>query len=355
MEPARSPTVLALDIGGANLKAAFLVATSAGCFQLSVRTRFLPLWKFGKEALNEGLNWVKSDMRFARGIDAVSITMTAELCDVFSSRREGVLHVLDCVDSAFPDVPRYALDVEGKLSSIEMARRYPLRLAAANWVATGRLASRFEKDCLVIDVGSTTTSIIPVADGRVAARGRNDMEKLVLGELAYSGALRTNVIAITNRIEIGGKILPCSAEYFANTGDVYLILGKISEEDYTTETADGRGKTRREALARLSRIVCADLETLSESEIVGMAEFIHRKQVSDIGAAVASVKRSLPRQDIPALLAGVGRHLIGEPAARIAGFSRLVDLGTLIGEDGANAAPASGLALMTADLLVGAG
>ena len=51
-------------------------------------------------------------------------------------------------------------------------------------------------DALLIDVGSTTADVVPIVAGRVAATGRNDLERLQAGELVYTGVLRTNLAAI---------------------------------------------------------------------------------------------------------------------------------------------------------------
>ena len=48
----------------------------------------------------------------------------------------------------------------------------------------------------MVDVGSTTADVIPIAAGRVAAAGRTDLDRLLAGELVYTGALRTNLAAI---------------------------------------------------------------------------------------------------------------------------------------------------------------
>ena len=88
---------------------------------------------------------------------------------------------------------------------------------------------------------------------RWLARGKTDLEKLMCGELVYTGSLRTNVAAIVHSIPIRNGVAGVASELFALSGDVHLVLGNISEEDYTSETADGRGKTVPEALARLSQ------------------------------------------------------------------------------------------------------
>ena len=81
------------------------------------------------------------------------------------------------------------LDYEG-------VKNNPLALAAANWIATAPLAAHIYPDCVLIDIGSTTTDIIPIKNGKECARGRTDLERLGTGELVYTGALRTNVATI---------------------------------------------------------------------------------------------------------------------------------------------------------------
>jgi len=141
------------------------------------------------------------------------------------------------------------------------------------------------KNCIIIDVGSTTTSIIPVIDGKIVAEGRTDLEKLQNGELVYSGSLRTNVATILDGIPVKGRVTRVSSELFSQSGDVHLLLGNIGKEEYTAETCDGRGKTRREASARLARVICADTDMLTEQEIANMAQFVYDRQVEQISEA----------------------------------------------------------------------
>ncbi|MFQ6095917.1 MAG: hydantoinase/oxoprolinase family protein, partial [Candidatus Bathyarchaeia archaeon] len=252
--------VTGLDIGGVNTKLTFLSTKDASIHTLKTATEYFPIWRRGKEKLQAVIEKLREETVASTKLDGVGVTMTAELSDVYQTKREGVNHILDCVENVFVDVPIFVLDVDANLRSVQEARIEPLRVAAANWVATGWMVSQIVKDCIVIDVGSTTTSIIPVIDGRVAAIGKTDLEKLMNGELVYTGSLRTNVAAIVDSIPIRGGVARVSSELFAQSGDVHLILGNIREEEYTVETADGRGKTRLEAMARLARVVCADIE-----------------------------------------------------------------------------------------------
>ena len=57
------------------------------------------------------------------------------------------------------------------------------------------------------------------------------------------------------------------------------VSATVGERDYTCDTPDGRGRSRREAGARLARMVCADLETIGPDAVTAIAEAVARAQV----------------------------------------------------------------------------
>ena len=73
----------------------------------------------------------------------------------------------------------------------------PSLAAAANWLALATAAARFVADGrgLLIDIGSTTTDLIPLDQGKVVVQGRTDTERLRTGELVYAGIRRTPICA----------------------------------------------------------------------------------------------------------------------------------------------------------------
>jgi hypothetical protein len=282
--------------------------------------------------------------------------MTAELSDAYQTKREGVNHILTCAAEAFAGVPIYVLDVDATLRPIESAKSEPLRVAAANWAATGWLVSQLIKTCVIIDVGSTSTSIIPVVDRCIVAAGKTDLEKLMNGELVYTGSLRTNVAATVSSVPLRGGTARVSSELFAQSGDVHLVLGNITEAEYTTETADGRGKTRREAMARLARVVCADIEMLTEQEIVQIARYVHSRQVEQVAEGLSQVysrTKKLTAEKIPLVITGIGKDFIAKTAAQKIRIDKVIDLGKLVRNDLVMVSPAVGVALMAASKLEG--
>ena len=242
--------------------------------------------------------------------------MTAELSDAFRTKREGVAFVLDAAEDALGDRPLSVLTDAGELVSMAEARARPWDVAAANWVATALAVADAHPDALLIDVGSTTADIVPIVAGRVAATGHNDLERLLAGELVYTGVLRTNLAAIAPRVPVRGGWCPVSSEYFAISADVQLVLGRLTEEAYDCPTPDGRPATVAFARERIARLVCADVEQLDADEIDAIAAYLGDEQVRQIEDAARRVQRPLPAE-APVVAVGSGALMGREVAARL--------------------------------------
>jgi probable H4MPT-linked C1 transfer pathway protein len=330
-------TVLAVDIGGANTKAAWFDGTT-----LRTVSRPFEVWR-DRQALSGVLREVA-----AGPADAVAITMTAELSDAFRTKREGVAFVLDAAEDALGDRPLSVLTTAGELVSIDVARARPWDVAAANWVATALAVADARSDALLIDVGSTTADIVPIAAGRVAATGHNDLERLRAGELVYTGVLRTNLAAIAPRVPVRGGRCPVSSECFAISADVHLVLGHLAPEAYDCPTPDGRPATLAFARERIARLVCADAEQLDASEVDVIAAFLYGEQLRQLEDAARRVQRRLP-PDAPVVAVGSGAFLGREIAARLG--RTVADAPVPWGATGGEVAPAAALAALLATRL----
>jgi len=347
--------VLGLDIGGANTKAVFVTVKNCKIQRSKVAVEYFPMWKT-PEKLPDILLTLKNKL-CASTLDGVGVTMTAELSDAYQTKREGVNHILSCVKRVFPGIPIFVLNTDAQLQSVEDSTREPLFVASANWAATGWLMSQCMQNAVVIDVGSTSTSIIPIINNKVAACGKTDLDKLVCGELIYTGSLRTNLAAIVQTVPLKSGVAGVSSEVFALSGDIHLLLGHISEKDYISETADGRGKTINEALARIARLLCADTEILSKQEIIEIATYIYEKQVAQIVNGLSSVYarvKSLSSGKVAVVVTGIGKDFLARKAAEHIGVDDIEDLGAVLGDAAVFATPAFGVALMTGHKIEGA-
>lgn len=349
-------SVLGYDIGGANSKACFVNTQDGVVSEFRTDIEYFPFWKQDASKFVVLLQRLKRNVSGHANLDCISVTLTAELSDFYRTKREGVTRILDAVNNTFIGTPVYVLDVNGNFRSVASAKLEPLAVASANWAATGWMVAQTLRDCVVIDVGSTSTSIVPVKAGKTAAKGKTDLEKLINGELVYTGSLRTNVATIVNSVPIRGKVARVSSELFAQSGDVHLLLGHIKEEDYTTETADCRAKKPEEALARLARVVCADTEMLSEKETLEIAAYVYEQQIDQIANGLTQVyKEQKPnaKRKVPAVVTGLGKDFLAKKAAEKAGIAKIIDIDELLPKGAALASPAAGVAFMAATGLEG--
>jgi (4-(4-[2-(gamma-L-glutamylamino)ethyl]phenoxymethyl)furan-2-yl)methanamine synthase len=336
--PATAAATLAVDIGGANTKAAWLDGES-----LRTVSRPFEVWR-DREALAAVLRDVAAEVA-AGPPQATAITMTAELSDAFRTKREGVEFVLDAAQDALGDGPLSVLTTAGELVPVGAARARPWDVAAANWVATALAVAETYPDALLIDVGSTTADIVPIAGGRVAATGRDDLRRLVAGELVYTGVLRTNLAAIAPRVPVPGGWCPVSSESFAISADVHLVLGHLPADAYDCPTPDGRAATVACARERIARLVCSDVEQLGEADIDAIAAFLHGEQLRQLEDAARRVQRVLP-PDAPVVAVGSGGFLGREVAARLG--RDVAHAPAPWGATGGEVAPAAALAALLA-------
>lgn len=350
--------VVGLDVGGANTKISVLEVRNGVAIRLATGIRYLPLWRRLAElpyVLNSLVDHVLGGL--GRSPDVVALTMTGELADVFESKDEGVETISRTVSEVFSRSDIRVLDCKGRLIDLDYALKYPYDVAASNWYASGWFVSQFLDTCIVVDVGSTTTSIIPIVMGDVRAEGFTDLDKLRLYELVYTGALRTNLASIASRIRLKDGWVGVSSEYFAQTGDLYILLGFIEAGDYICDTPDGRGVSREEAANRIARVVCADRRMLSMDDIVSIARFLYGRQVESIAS---SLRRKAERirmlygiDSIACVATGLGEDFLAAEAARRAGLTPVFRLSRITRRDVALMTPAVGLAFLAASIVEG--
>ena len=340
----RGGVVLGWDIGGVNTKAALVETPANGLGDIRSASEAYELLR-DPEALGPTLLGLARRLN-ARTIEAHALTMTAELSQLFRTKREGVGFVIDAVQHAFPGDPIKVYTVGGAFIEPDEARLRPLEVAASNWTATATLVATFEADVLLIDTGSTTTDIIPIVGGRVRATGLTDPDRLLSGELVYTGAIRTPVEALLQEVPLSGGVAGVSAEGFALIGDALLWLGKIESAAYSAPTPDGRPATAEFAGERLARVVCADREMLDDSAISGIANAIVESQIVRIVSGVRQVHARWPTLG-HAIVTGLGDFIAAEAANR-AGL-KVTALSDRLGA-AARTAPAAAVAwLLAAD------
>jgi probable H4MPT-linked C1 transfer pathway protein len=302
----RAPWI-GLDIGGANIKAAH----SSG----PARTVPFEVWKRPDE-LDRAIATVVATLPPS---ERVALTMTAELCDCYLTKQVGVQAVLEAVRAALPGWPIVVWGVDGGFHSVEEALRQPMLVAAANWLALATLAARLvpSEPALLIDTGTTTTDLIPLNRGTVAARGRSDPERLQTGELVYAGVVRTPICALATELPFRGAPTGLAAELFASTLDVYLTLGDIESNPSDLSTADGRPSTAEAARDRLARMVGADRDGFTAEDALAFARAADSCLMDRLAQAAERSCRPAIGRPAAAVVAGSGDFLARRLARRV--------------------------------------
>lgn len=275
--------MIGIDVGGANLK----VVDHSG-----VHIHYCPLWE------GAPLDRILRGHREGRD-DAVAVVMSGELADCFSGKDEGVAFIVDAVRTVFPGARFYGID--GRFHE-----RPGRVLAAANWLASADYLRQEYPDSVLVDVGSTTTDIIPLGQFPDLI-GLTDTRRLQKGYLVYTGMLRTSLPTLLREVSLSGVRTPVSTEYFACSGDAHLVLGHVTEEAYAVDPPDHGAKGRSACLRRIARVVCADIDEIGEAGAVGIAASFWEAQRQQIMDAVAHVVRSSGAGEI--ITAGIGSDL----------------------------------------------
>ncbi len=297
------------DVGGAHLKAARI---EAGMVTAAAEIA-CPLWQ-GVDRLDAALAAAREQVGEA---DLHAITMTGELTDIFSTRAEGVARLVDIVSAALPGRICVYGGRDGWLSP-QAASKTADAAASANWHASASLVARLRGAALFADMGSTTTDLIPIAGGSVAARGYSDAERLAAGELVYTGAVRTFLMAVAQRVPFRGAWTPVMNEYFASMADVHRIRGALPEDADRHPTADAREKTFEASCARLARMIGRDAAGATGREWRSLAGFFAEAQLRSVhDAALQALSAADLPDDAPVVGAGSGAFVLRRLAARL--------------------------------------
>ena len=335
--------VIGWDVGGAHLKAAraengrIVAAVQIAC----------PLW-LDVSRLEEAFLAARSEVGSA---DAHAATMTGELSMAFPSRAEGVCALSARIASALAPARSSFYAGRAGFLPLDRVRAHTADIASANWHASAALVARQTPEALLIDMGSTTTDIIPVVAGAVAARGYTDAERLATGELVYAGLVRSLVFASADRAPVAGAWTPLMNDDFANMADVHRIIGDLPDGADVQATTDGRDKSVTASRGRLARMVGRDAHEMNDAAWLGLAQWFAERQLRDIAdAAMQVLSDGHVTAEAPVVAAGIGGNVLRELSRRLGRphlpFGDLIDAAPAAREAAAHFAPAAALAVL---------
>lgn len=337
-----SKSVSGWDIGGAHVK----VARSHHTGELdAVLELNCPLWK-GTDQLQAAINDI--NQRWDNRSDYHLITMTGELADCFAHRQQGVEQIIDVMVKFFGEQHCQFFTAPGQFVNADQAKTAWPSVASMNWLASTHFASKHIENGLFIDIGSTTTDIIPIIHQQASPQGWTDFQRQTNGELCYSGAIRTPLMALASSAPFAGQWTSLASEWFAQSGDCWSLLGHLDPSSIIDPTADGQSWQATHCEARLARMLGADRDQADSAAWQQLAAWFAEKQLHRIIESCQQVISAHPEltTSAPIIGAGVGRFIAKLVAERLE--RPYIDLATMEGMSGvaADHAPAAALALL---------
>lgn len=317
--------VIGWDLGGANIKATRLCDGEV----VDIVQWPCPLW--------QGLTHLHAVLQDAqmRWPDCASVphavTMTGEMADLFAHRQAGVEALAHVMHATFGEQVRFYAGTAAWLA-INAVEAVWQQIASANWRATAHLVASRVPNAVLVDIGTTTTDIIPLRDGELVTTGHDDAGRLAHGELVYTGVARTPLCALTRRVAFKGVEFNVMNELFATTADVYRLLDVLPAEHDQHPAADAGDKTIPATCQRLARMIGMDARDATHAAWRSFALAWREAQLAELEQNLRRVLVAQPASTAssPIVAAGCGHFLARELAQRVGKpcvtFEQVVDL-----------------------------
>jgi probable H4MPT-linked C1 transfer pathway protein len=312
--PVLHDAILGWDLGGAHTKAALIDNTGR---VKNVEQAPCPLWQglnhlhSGIDSVIQSINGNYKDLRHA-------VTMTGELVDLFPNRDSGVKVLIETMGSHFSSEMLAIYAGPAGFLNPAHALGHSSEVASANWFASASWLAERLPEGLLIDVGSTTTDLIPFADKHVLTRAYSDHQRLINQTLIYTGVVRTPLMAITDKAPFDGEWVHLMAEHFATTADIYRLNGDLPESADLLPSADNGEKSVKGSARRLGRMLGVDAAVTDLNAWRNLSRYIAEQQLRLL---VDACERILCgpglSSNAPLVGAGVGRFLVERISQRL--------------------------------------
>ena len=289
--------IIGWDIGGAHIKAAkidFKKKTS------KTTQIYSPIWK--------NINYLKKTITLIKKklgkTNYHAITMTAELSDIFPDRKNGVKYVVNLSSKILGEKNIFFYSKKSFLKKKSAIKKH-FELNSMNWHATASFISNFFPNCILVDIGSTTTDVIPIKNKEIISKGVSDYQRLKSNELVYLGVLRTPIQSVEKKKNLIN-------ENFANLSDVYRVLNKIPHAVDLLPTLDNKTKNKHDSARRIARIFGKDYKKKHFLKWKEIAYKIQKKHLKILKSAIKEIKIKKKLNAVPIIGAGIGEFLVRE-------------------------------------------
>ncbi len=297
--------IVGWDIGGANLKASIINFKN---YKIKSNQIYCPIW-LNIDNLRKSIISIKNNFG---NCDYHAVTMTAELVDIFKNKKKGVKKIIELFCKIFPEKKVFFYSINENFLKRKDAILNTDNISSMNWHASASFISKYIKNCILVDIGSSTTDIVPIKNKKIVVKGFNDSERLSNGELIYSGVLRTPITSIVKNLHLKKKKHILIQENFADIADVYRILNKLPKNMDLISTQDKKPKNPVASARRIARLLAKDYKDEKFKDWKKISIEIENTQKKIFRNAIEKIKKKFFKKNIPIIGLGVGSFLIKE-------------------------------------------
>lgn len=315
--------LLGLDLGGKNVKYACAELSDPGA-SASLAT----LGEVRAPTLHEGfydVNSLLQDNMEEYELKQIAVVLLASSSTAaYGSLLEGMHEIYSMTRSFIKDFNENAsvlfisrdgsfYDLKAVDEEANSSPRNIYKYIDAYWYPSSLMASKEGslEDFLYVDMGSSSTSIIPFKKGRPVVDLLEN--RLMSGKLIPMGIRHTPVIYILNELELLGRkfrVFPYVPTY---TSDLMNIIGNVPDE-----------KLRLEAEWKMARFIAEDPLFVNRETLREVADQLYGRMKSIIERGVMDIFQGYCSQKAPLVLAGSGKaflsNTLGSFETRILGF-----------------------------------
>ena len=292
---------LGIDIGGAHLK---IVGLNFKKEIIIVTKKKCPIWK--------GINYLDREIEELNQLGnkntICGITMTAELCDNFKGRKDGVKKIINSTKNLNFKKLFFTNDEYNQFKK----KPNHSEVSSMNWLATAKFVSKKINNGLIIDFGSTTTDLILIENKKIKNKYYNDLDRIINSELIYSGFTRTPLAGIANEVKYNNRKYSLIPEFFSNTADMYRIIQNSSENLDLYNTADGRSKSKKNSYKRVARNFGFDLDRSNKKLVLNLCKLLSNYQLKKILLSVKKIliSNNIKKNNISLIFCGIGKDVL---------------------------------------------
>jgi uncharacterized hydantoinase/oxoprolinase family protein len=326
--------VLGLDVGNAKIKLCFLESDGV-LDEGSVRWRSTRL-PYSYDRQHDFEVGVPEEIRktaelFGFELDSIdAVVCCSSHAYSYPLLHESVSHLGSILVDSVGGSRTFLVAADGALTPAEDTQQMSADELSAhvltNYYGSAHLGSRLIRRGLSIDIGTTSTDVIPIVDGRVDPVGLANPSDYMRFRyqnyrLSWFGTAWTPLSMIAPEVVTPNGRYQVVAR--GHRSDLIFALDDTADEELVREHAYFPPPDREKALGGLCEFVGLDRRLLPEHEILAVRDFLYEQLVDRVAGLMAAVARETFDEspgELDVAMFALGERLLARPALIRAGF-----------------------------------